>query len=604
MQKAQSVGQKVIEALTEEQLTRLLDVLLEEDHVVLRRGLPQLDQETARTVELILTQHQKDSEEDATASLLSRDKLEEVWEGLWERWNRTVAQLGDEDGAYSVQEVHWEPPYFDGFSLSRDLEGIAEQMLPCLEQAFESFHEPELFSSALIDIEESMAEYPEWMGVEYEEPVTLGPCTTQCLLRWIWMDSGLSVDQGWSFLDSLNSLCNTLEMVELEAPECGRFVSSLPVEQARKIFHHFDTFWESVGREDHASPWVHLRDALNRQFSPEDYLATCKAHLDANWLYGLDLIEDSLSKQDYDSAEAWLSKTSASYLLLPVEAGWLPEQSLFIEHAQLISLKEHNDIEKLFQAWITVERHLENSLRRAAAELQQAAFKHQFQIDRVLDACQVPMEATETREALEPLLQAWKDHLAFLSGFTPDTEEPEGDWSWLHWLIEARRKGEGHEHVFQKKIQGWLQQLMDKPEQIHSNYDTLSCLTLDLNHISELGQRCPMLIHVLDIDNPAYHLDEELTTERHAQLSRFASDGLVQLTMNVWESCLHLLVPDPSTARKSNYMAHAKWLKALEEINPSACQAVLQSWQQTHKRRRNLWQALRDAGLNAEAGKR
>jgi len=213
------------------------------------------------------------------------------------------------------------------------------------------------------------------------------------------------------------------------------------------------------------------------------------------------------------------------------------------------------------------------------------------------------MEATATREALEPLLLAWKDLLAFLSGFTPDTEEPEGDWSWLHWLIEARRKGEGHEHVFQKKIQGWLQQFMDKPEQIHSNYDTLSCLTLDLDGISDLGQRCPMLIHVLDIDNPGYHLDEELTTERHAQLSRFASDGLVQLTMHVWESCLHLLVPDPSTARKSNYTAHAKWLKALEEINPSACQAVLQTWQQTHKRRRNLWQALQDAGLNAVAGK-
>lgn len=603
MQKEPSVGQKVIEALTEEQLAHLLDVLLDRNHEVLWHKLPLLDQETARTVEHVVTRHQAGSAEDQTPCVLSRDKLKEVWDGLWERWNRVMAQLGDDEGSYSVQEVHWEPPYFDGFSLSRDLEEIAEQMLPYLERAFESFHESELFSGALIDIEESIAEYPEWMSVEHEEPVTLGPCATQCLLQWIWKDAGLSEDQGWSFLDSLKSLFNTLEMIELDAPECGRFVASLPVESAQKVYQHFEIFRENTEREVLVSPWIHLRDALNRRFCHEDYLATCKAHLDSNWLYGLDIIDDSMSKQDYASAEAWLSKTSASYFLMPIETGWLPEQSLFIDHAQLISLKEHEDIDRLFQAWITVEHHLENSLRCAAAELQRAVFKYQFQIDRVLDACKASMETSETRQTLEPLLQAWKDHLAFLSGFTPDTEGTEADWSWLHWLIEARREGEDQEHVFQTKIQGWLQQLAGKPERIRSEYDTLSCLTLDLNHISEFDQGCPMLIHVLDMDNPGYHLDEELTSERQALLSRFASDGLVQLTMHVWESCLHLLVPDPSTARKSNYMPHAKWLKALEEVNPSACQAVLQTWQQTHRRRRNLWQALRETGLNAETGK-
>lgn len=67
--------------------------------------------------------------------------------------------------------------------------------------------------------------------------------------------------------------------------------------------------------------------------------------------------------------------------------------------------------------------------------------------------------------------------------------------------------------------------------------------------------------------------------------------------MEWWEKCTAHLVPDPSTASKSDYTVHTRWLNLLREINPTGYQAVVAKWQTEHKRRTNLWKAIRARGL-------
>jgi hypothetical protein len=57
------------------------------------------------------------------------------------------------------------------------------------------------------------------------------------------------------------------------------------------------------------------------------------------------------------------------------------------------------------------------------------------------------------------------------------------------------------------------------------------------------------------------------------------------------------LVPDPGTAHGSRYDEQVAWLEAVREIDTDAFRKLLSQWKSTHGRRRNLWDALRGAGI-------
>lgn len=139
---------------------------------------------------------------------------------------------------------------------------------------------------------------------------------------------------------------------------------------------------------------------------------------------------------------------------------------------------------------------------------------------------------------------------------------------------------------------------MCDPEYIRGDRGGLSALTLDLAGMTSLGRDYPELIEVLKMQNPGHHVKEELAEQRQSLLAQHGTETLVSLTVQAWRSCLHLLIPDPAKARKSRYTDHAKWLKALSAVNPSECNNILQSWKHTHKRRRNLWEALSEVELH------
>jgi hypothetical protein len=68
--------------------------------------------------------------------------------------------------------------------------------------------------------------------------------------------------------------------------------------------------------------------------------------------------------------------------------------------------------------------------------------------------------------------------------------------------------------------------------------------------------------------------------------------------MEAWKEHLHLIVPDPANAYKSDYSDHAAWCKAVHELNQNTYTALLSRWRKKYNRRRNLLRDMKAIGLS------
>ncbi|MBW1834882.1 MAG: hypothetical protein JRI62_09070 [Deltaproteobacteria bacterium] len=84
---------------------------------------------------------------------------------------------------------------------------------------------------------------------------------------------------------------------------------------------------------------------------------------------------------------------------------------------------------------------------------------------------------------------------------------------------------------------------------------------------------------------------------RQAWLKKMHADQFILLIIECWKQNVVKLLPDPSHAHKSVYKEHALWLAVVKEQNPSAYQKVIDKWKIDHKRRKNLWKAIRESNL-------
>ncbi len=133
-QKQNNLGESILAALTQQEISQLLDVLFVTLPVEEREGaLVQLPLDTQQTIQQILTPQQQVKQ----SQPVSLAKLAQTWSQLWQEWNEIVWEASQEEGKYIVQEVDWEPPYFDNYTIVEDLEKIAQKMQPLVETAFE-----------------------------------------------------------------------------------------------------------------------------------------------------------------------------------------------------------------------------------------------------------------------------------------------------------------------------------------------------------------------------------------------------------------------------------------------------------------------------------
>ena len=152
------IGKLLMESLTAEQIACMLEVVASAGGLKsLMDDFIKADPDMAATIDKILKGGRSTADGKTESRLASHKRTMEYWNSLWRHWHEIVAEVGDEEGKYAVQDHHWEEPYFDGFTLASDLEPIARDMLGLIDDVYNSVEDPELFIEALEDIEESIA---------------------------------------------------------------------------------------------------------------------------------------------------------------------------------------------------------------------------------------------------------------------------------------------------------------------------------------------------------------------------------------------------------------------------------------------------------------
>ena len=597
-----NIGSRLLEAITKEQVTKLLDIVFSQGDVDRwQDGIRKADPDLAATLARLL-----DSEEGRNPSApdgktekklkitMSEGRLLERWRDLRRRWNETIAEVGDEDGRYAVHEHHWEEPYFDESSLANDLETIAGEMLPLIDDVYALINEPDLFRDALEMISEAIADYPEWMGVEYEEGCTLGKNTTRCILKWSRLAAGEGPEAGIALLEMVHRMIATDEKVFLDADTCVSFFAELPDPCCREIYSCLAANAETYELQMVHSIWRRVGDLYEERFNPAKYLKTCGRFLSENWKYGPPLIAAAVERGDYEQAEAYLEETFASLLRPGDGKTWQPELS--IPKAFFYSYpREYSEIiSKLLDTWADVSLRLDNPLRRAAAILQGAVQRNPDDWDKIVGEFR-KISDPSAREVLHPLFVQWQDMAARGSLSYHRLSVDPAAAAWIHWLLEADLDRETKADWFRDKLGCWLEQLCTSSNTaaaavFKAQWPWLARLTKDVAGAEVLAADYPNFAKtVLGADRDDQPL---LDKGRQSALRRMAPPVDLPMLLGIWADHLAAIVPDPSSARSSRYTEQADWMTALCEVSRGAYDRLVARWRKEHKRKTSLWRDL------------
>lgn len=124
----------------------------------------------------------------------------------------------------------------------------------------------------------------------------------------------------------------------------------------------------------------------------------------------------------------------------------------------------------------------------------------------------------------------------------------------------------------------------------------LARLTSDLPDSKRLVKKYPVFYETtLPAEASA---DDLIGNFRCKGLKKMNARLSLNVAMEVWEDHLHLIMPDPADAYKSDYTDHAAWCKALHELNQNTYKALVSRWRKKHNRRRNLWRDMKAIGLS------
>ena len=580
------VGEQLVACLTNKQLAKLLSVVFSQDEPSrFLDGLRRADADMAETVSRILEPPDEDEREVEKPRKASGQKLVEIWDGLWSRWNDIAFEVGDEDGRYVEQGAHWEEPCFDGYALTRDLDEVAAEMLDLIDDVLDVVDEPDLFFGALHELASNIESYPEWMGAA--DPCGLEQNTTQCVLRWTWRAAQKTETPAQAMLEGLRKLEDEIEMVELGSEETVAFFTKLPEPACRDIYECLSAgrYEEKLSRVH--SPWHRINHFYEERFDSGKYLKTCRAHLSENWRYGKPLIDDAIARGDYDSADSLLAQTFTSYLRHQAEEPWRPEASLVLVKRHYDYPPQEDEIRELLDAWTDVAEKLGDAKRHAALRFQSVTYRSPEDWPAVVSQLR-ECRARGDRGILSSLFAEWRDEMVSRSIRGGDARRPASD-TWIHWLVDALADAPGGAKRFREQLADWLDGLADG-RRFDTEWRMLARLTKDLPEADALREQYPAFCEVVlpeDIDEP------ELTKSRQWALSEMGIEDRLPVVEAIWQTFLHRLVPDPADARGSAYGEQAGWMRALFEIDRDGYDRLLAEWHLAHGRRRNLWRDMR-----------
>jgi hypothetical protein len=593
--KETTMGQLLIEYLTKDQIACMLEVVASAgDLKSLMDDFMRADPDMAATVDEILKGLRTKADGKTQRRPVSHKRTMEYWNSLWRHWHETLADVGNEEGKYAVQDHHWGEPYFDGSYLASDLEPIARDMLGLIDDVYVSIGDPDLFLDALEDIEASIASYPEWMGVEYSEPCELEKYATSCLIKWLWLGLQHQPRSGISLLEKVYEIEKSYELVCMNQIALVDFFTNLPADSCREIYGYLQDEAQEIDLSDVYSPWHQINHVYESRFDSTKYLETCRRHLDRNWRYGRPLIDDAFKRNQYQEAERWLEKTFTSFLERKRKGKWYPESSLLMDQIEYSMEDDQEEIAALLLVWREVSLKLSNSQRGAAAQLQSVIFRLPEDCAAVIKEYKRVI-GPKTRKTIDLIFEQWKTEMAERS-FSRYMDTPTVSDSWVHWLIEASLDPKKKKQWFLSKLNGWLNDLKKDNKIFKKQWHWLACLTSDLPDSKRLVRKYPVFYKTaLPAEVSA---DDLLASFRCRGLKKMNAGPGLLVAMDVWKEHLHLIVPDPADAYKSDYTDHAAWCKAVNELNQNSYTAIISQWRIKHNRRRNLWRDLKAIGLS------
>jgi hypothetical protein len=599
-----SLGLQLVEALTQQEITRLLDVLLTALPPEIRdKALGQLQPDTRQTVQRILAEPITAAETKAAPAVsISLAKLAQLWASLWQEWGRIVGEAIEEDGAYMTQEVHWEPPYFDETAFIADLEQVAKKMRPLLQSAFEHQFSPGTsFVEALAEAEDDVSTaLPEWI---YLESLDLAENLTFCLLEWEWLTSKEEEQDAFAFAQQILDQEDSFSYLALDSNAFLDFFTQLPETDQKVIFqglteHKNQPPWQELLRDTY-SHWHAFYMYCVEQYAPEQYLDHLRDTIPQQWQNGLPIIEDFLTKQEYQEGLQVVKETLQAMLKSEqMDETWTPETSLlFVSvNRRYSNAAVLENYQKLLNYYRQIAQHLEQTDLVNILDLQLVAFDHFFDWKAIFKAF---AEVSIPQHIHQALFESWRDYIiqrakpyTYTWGFGQTQSR---DMWWLHWLIDSIVDEQKGPAWFQQKMRQWLAQLPGERKALGEDYEFLRLLTKDLTEVdgqskTQYPQFYQWVIRPDELSTP----DQ---ASRQVYLKQYAPDDLMDWVMAYWKVNLQNLVPRPENAEKSDYTSHARWMAALRELAPSDYESLLAKWRVEHQRRRNLWRDLAQLGL-------
>jgi hypothetical protein len=582
-----SMGMRILEALTREQVAHLLNTVLGMwEAQGMTKILGALDEDVASTLTRLF-QPGAVSEK----RIVSGDKQLEEWRGLWQHWEEIVSELGEGEGRYVEREHHWEEPTFAAVDFVYDLERVAEQMLPLLESVYEIGDEgDELFEGALTDIENGIQAYPDWMGVQ-ESDCTLGSQTSRCVLKWGWLGTGSAAD----FISWLTERQHRMSVVELDPGATIDFFRSLPDEDCRQVYSALIARREELAWHDElestGSHWHQVYYGFRKTYDPDGYVEDCQELLHQDWRYGFPVIERMASAGRTAEAERIAEETMGSLL----KAKWLPEETLLLSvlSGGFFLRFPREEVIRLLGQWRSLAEELNNKERAESLRFQQVSWEAPSDWASIAE-CLHALRGLSFTQTAERLVDQWKKHALRAHLIWGEDRRGNSEDCWVMWLLDEAMSEAPDGERFLSKADQWLQTMIETKEGgIGSEKGLLSILTCDMMHFHEPAARYRLLRAVLCGDDDG---SKEWTLNRRTWLQRMGAEQLSPFVIQCWRIHLPHMMPDPGRA-SSLYTHHAQWLAALNELDPSACRKVILQWKDAYKRRRNLWKAIQEQGL-------
>lgn len=592
--KSISLGHQIIEALTLEQIESLIDAIGSEtllEKIESQDGF--LDIDVVSTVRNVVMKSDLSGNDecDIDMAVVSDNKLVREWNSLWQRWAAAVAEVGDENGAYAMQEHHWEPAYFDGSALTSDLENIATEMAPKIDRVYDLINDPALFTDALAEIEDSIRSYPEWMGVCEGDGCTLGYHTTRCILQWIWIGYKDHDSPGSVFLAKIGEIESLYTLVNVDPNAVARYIIEMDSAVCREIYELMAGGLFQKEQENIYSPWNTIMLEFKQRYDKEAYYAQCVRDLGKNWHLGLPLVEKAITSKDWNRADSLLLKTFASHLCHDSESDWFPETSLLISNRYYyFETTTENDLSRLFQIWGDVSEKLGNRERSVASRLQGTLVHYPGDIDAATSTY-TSLRKEYSTPILDKLFRQWQDEIAMKSfnwyhAIRTDTE------TWIHWAIEAQVESDNGAARFREQLDRWLCGLSGSKDTFIKHWKELAILTVDLSTETQRNGYRGLFTTAFENLNSRTDLD----TSRKTLVGRLCCAETVEKTIDIWKKHFSCIIPDPS-ASGSDYQRPVAWIKVLLDLNPQVYSHLVEQWKVIHRRKRNLWMKMRSEKL-------